>query len=154
MLIDYNFTFDCRFICPRMILGSIHQFSRAVDWLAIDFDATRGNFTRSISQEKRIKRDIRMVPTIKHDFVYDAVLKGKAFAWWKENIFEGLPGGMTSLKLEFVPRVTHHARLSFETTVGDVVATEKNYVPRNATCFATRGVKCNLVSLDELAFSQ
>lgn len=64
--------FDCRFICPRMVLGSIHQLPRTMDWLAIDIDATQRIFTkvyRALSQEKRIKRDIRMVPTIKHDFV-------------------------------------------------------------------------------------
>lgn len=73
LLIDYDFTFDCRFICPCMVLGSIHQLSRTTDWLAIDIDTTLWvNFTkvyRVLSQEKRIKRDIRMVPTIKHDFV-------------------------------------------------------------------------------------
>lgn len=72
LLIDYDFIFLVAdlFVLAWFLDPSTNSLAPWID--AIDIDITQKTFTkvyRALSQEKRIKRDIRMVPTIKHDFM-------------------------------------------------------------------------------------
>lgn len=121
MFTDYNFTFTADLLVPAWFLVP----STLSLWRLIGSSTPTSE--RGRAREKRTNR-MDGSDNQAHES-RGANSKGI------REIFEGLPGGMAWLafsRFESVPRVIHHARLSFENAVGDVVAAVDGEKSRSA----------------------
>lgn len=131
----------CSFFC--MVFGSIHH-SCTINWLAIDTGAWFALKESALDCMDGSDNQARTRATLSSKENRERKTEDERYLW---RIARWNDGPNSSSFQELYITLVCPLRLLSVTLLQR--STEKNYVPRNATRFATRGAKYNLVSFDK-----